>query len=186
MTASSVYREYVPAPWLRHRVACYWTLEAAGPEPRRILPDGSMDLLFDMDSVEASGVVGAMTKPLISTFPHAAISLLGVRFQPGEAFAFLDGIPARRLRDGVVPLREFWKTPANDLSEQLATLADSPSRVKRLDEVLGTRIRERPADARLRRAVSAIAGLTPTELERAVQMSDLSNPPYGPLRMLSP
>jgi hypothetical protein len=156
MAASSLYREYPPSLRLRRRVACYWTLETNGPEARRILPDGSMDLLFDVSGAEVPAVVGTMTKPFIATFPSATVSLFGVRFLPGEAFALLDGVPARRLRDASVPLREFWRVGAKDLGEQLSALADAPSRVRLLDDVLAS-VPARPADARLRHAVGVIA-----------------------------
>jgi AraC-like DNA-binding protein len=265
VVTASLYREYLPAPHLRARIACYWTLQITGPQPQNILPDGSMDLLFDVDCAEAPRVVGTMTRAFVSTFSRATVSLLGVRFRPGEAFALLDGTPARRLRDAFVPLREFWGSGATDLGEELSALPDSISRVRRLDAVLTKRGPARPADPRLRHAVRAIgaasgavrvaglatatglgerhlerlfdervgigpkalarvlrvqgllrrldtgapwasmasdlgwsdqahlardlrdlAGMTPTELARAVQMSDSSNPPHGPLRMLPP
>jgi AraC-like DNA-binding protein len=266
VTTTWVYREHLPAAPLRAHVACYWTLDGAGTEPRRILPDGCMDLLFDVSGAAAPTVVGTMTKPLISSFPHASrIGLLGVRFLPGEAFAFLDGVPAWLLRDALVPLEELWKTQARDLGQQLALLPDTASRVRRLDGALAVRRCARLTDLRVRRAVGAIrdagggvrvaglaksvglgerqlqrlfddqvgvgpkafarvtrvqglvrrlgprtawsalaadlgwsdqahltrdvrdiAGITPSELARALRMSDSFNPPHGPLPMLPP
>ena len=259
---TSLYREYRPAPRLQARVACYWTLEADAPEPRRILPDGSMDLLFDVTGAQVPAVVGTMTKSLVATFPPGKVSLFGVRFLPGEAFALLEGVAARSLRDEFVPLGEFWGARAERAREQVSALADAPARVRLLDDVL-TGAPVRPADARLRRAVRAIgaadgavrvaglarslglgerqlerlfdervgigpkslarigrvqgllrrlgprtqwsslaaemgwsdqahlvrdlrdlAGLTPSELGRAMRMSDSSNPPHGPLPIL--
>lgn len=66
----SDYREHAPCPALRPFVACYWTRTSAPPEPggpaaRRVLPDGAIDLVFDLAadrSEDAFRLVGTMKK----------------------------------------------------------------------------------------------------------------------------
>lgn len=82
------YRErQPPSAALRPYVACVWTRHARPSGTTRVLPDGCIDLLFDL--VEArSKVVGAMTRPLV-VVENGASRWLGVRFRPGGAFPFL-------------------------------------------------------------------------------------------------
>jgi AraC-like DNA-binding protein len=205
-----------------------------------------------------------MSTALISVPPRGAVSLLGVRFRPGEAFAFLRGLPARGLRDALVPLRDAVPAFARDVGDRLASLPGTPARLRALDALL-LRTRDRAPDARVRRAilelergpgvirvaslatslgvgerqlerlfdervgvgpkmlgrvarvqrllerlargeplahaatelgfadqahltrdVRDLAGLTPGELARAIEMSDSFNRPQGPLPMLDP
>lgn len=88
------YREHRPHVALRRHVACYWTLfpthgSVAGAH--RVLPDGCMDLLFRVgaDGNVSPSIIGTMTTAIVA--PAAClVAFVGVRFLPGEAFAFLD------------------------------------------------------------------------------------------------
>ncbi|HEY5146768.1 MAG TPA: helix-turn-helix domain-containing protein [Polyangiaceae bacterium] len=173
------YREYAPAPALRAHVACYWSLEAADSSGHRVLPDGCMDLLFDMSGCGGASLVGAMTTAIV-TPPAARVTLFGVRFLPGEAFAFTE-VPAREVLDVAVPLTEIWGRRAGGLAERVVALTDMAARVRCLDQAL-LAARPRAADARVRRAVQTLlrapapvgvaalaseAGVSERHLERA-------------------
>jgi len=136
----ATYREVLPRPELAASVACFWTLSAepGAGEASRVLPDGSMDLLFDLTGLDAPSVVGAMTEALISG---------GRERRPSKRL----GAPRDRAR------------------------------------------MER--SAHLTRDLRRLAGITPSELARALRattsdpptaMSDSFNPSPGPLPILAP
>jgi AraC-like DNA-binding protein len=83
------YREYSPSPALSEYVACYWTLYTNGKinnEPHRILPDGCIDIIFDLNSHVSfiSGVASETSHLLLS----GTIDMMGVRFLP-KAIPFI-------------------------------------------------------------------------------------------------
>jgi len=163
------YEEHAPCPALRNHVACYWTLDgvlesdrlvstrtpSAPPGGHRVLPDGCMDLLMDLAG--GASLVGTMTTAIVApTTPRTRF--FGVRFRPGEAFAFV-GVPGVDVRDAVLPLRDAWGSLADRLADRVASAPDTAARVAAVDrELLGVLARTRPADARVRRAVMQILG----------------------------
>ncbi len=157
------YREHRPAPGLRAFVACYWSLRGvAGAESsHRVLPDGCVDLLFDLsghghEDAPHARVIGVMSTAIVAE-PVAAegkIDLLGVRFRSGEAAAFLS-VAARDIRDRALGLREVCGHWGRELAERLHEI-DMNSRIALLDEALLGRPRRHAPDRRLRAAIDAI------------------------------
>lgn len=95
--------------------AVLWSVTADG-EPRRVLPDGCMDLLwFDGQLV----VAGPDTQAFLSSSERGT-TIAGVRFAPGTGPGLL-GVPAREVRNARVPLAELW----------------SPARARRLADRIG-------------------------------------------------
>ncbi len=143
---SGGYRELAPPPILAPFVECFWTHRAAadeGPSRVRVLPDGCIDILIDLEAQADPRVVGAMTRAqVIET--SSAIDLLAVRFRPGGAAAIL-GLPAHELTDRTVPLA--------DLAPSLAwhPVVDAPpaQRIERWMTSLAERARERTVDPRV-------------------------------------
>lgn len=83
---------------------CLWRSSPAPADgPKRIVPDGCVDLVVSVDDVF---VAGPDTLPWYSSLA-AASALSGIRFQPGHAPRVL-GIAADELRDQRVPLAELW------------------------------------------------------------------------------
>jgi AraC-like DNA-binding protein len=125
-----VYREHAPSPALADVVQCYWTSRAASPlvaeHVSRVLPDGCMDVIFNLGDPPLAGaspqhalrsyVVGAMRTPL-EVRMSGAVDMLGVRFRPGGAAAFV-APPAGELTDRAVDLRDLWRD-ARELEERL-------------------------------------------------------------------
>src|SRR5512140_643622 len=147
------YREHAPAPELARSVACYWTIEATMTPGHRVLPDGCMDILFDLDAAESPRVIGVMTAAIV-TPAQTRTRLFGVRFLPGEAFAFLD-VSGKEGRDRVLSLEDAWGAAARALRDRVREAKDTAARVRILDEELVAR-RRAPADPRVRAAVHAI------------------------------
>jgi AraC-like DNA-binding protein len=103
------YREHRPAPELARWIDCFWTRLPGLAEPGdtyRVLPDGCADVVFDLSDGLDAFVVGPMTQALvIPAQKHAR--LLGVRFHPGAAGAFLPA-PLSTLVDARVALDAIW------------------------------------------------------------------------------
>lgn len=109
------YAEIQPAVALRPWVECFWTRrEEADGDDTRVLPDGCADLVFDV-SGGGGMAVGTMTRPLFVP-SRVAGELLGVRFRPGRAAAFLR-IPLAEITDARVPLGDVWH---DDISDRVA------------------------------------------------------------------
>lgn len=123
------YREHPPHPALADVAACHWSLRGApagGGPPYRVLPDGCMDVIFDLGggvwadrerSRPAVRVVGTMTRGLPVTLPPE-VDLLGVRFRPGGALPFL-AIPPAEVVDRTVEPPEAGVVGARDTLERL-------------------------------------------------------------------
>ncbi len=111
-----VYQETPPPERLAPFVECFWTLEA---EERLngylILPDGCLDIVSRPQGLD---VIGPMTAPRKFDFLTGA-RLVGVRFRPALAGAFLPGL-APKLVDGATPLEETWGVRARVLMARIA------------------------------------------------------------------
>lgn len=142
-------KEYRPPAALAPYVECFWSRGLAEPDEaygtHRVLPDGCLDIIF---SGRRAVVVGAMTRPLL--IPARGVeTVLGVRFLPGMATAFLQ-VPAAALTDIVAPLDAVWSDgrPVFDL---VGSALGSAAAVERLSGVLLERlgrVHAIPADVR--------------------------------------
>ncbi|WP_410574529.1 helix-turn-helix domain-containing protein [Amycolatopsis sp. cmx-4-61] len=99
-----MYEEAAAPPAVRGVVKCVWRSASEGP--KRIVPDGCVDLVAGDDAVFVAGPDTAAWSSV--TRPGAV--LRGVRFRPGSAAAVL-GVAADELRDRRVPLGELWERP---------------------------------------------------------------------------
>lgn len=103
-----------PTAALRPWVECFWTVRDDGEtREQRVLPDGCADLIFNLSDGSGSAV-GTMTRPIVAA-PEG--DLLGVRFKPGRAAAFLR-IPLAEITDARVPLAELWRDDPHAFSIQ--------------------------------------------------------------------
>jgi AraC-like DNA-binding protein len=172
-----VYREIAPPPNLSEHVECFWTGHSAAPllEPRhtRVLPDGCMDIIFDLSRGRARAyVVGAMRSPLLVE-QTGKVDMIGVRFRSGAATGALS-IPANELTDTSLGLVELWGSAADDISEQLARSAPE-RRVSLFAREVEKRFRPPPKRDAASAAISLIDRLrgkvTVRQLEEATGVS---------------
>ncbi|MFJ9644042.1 helix-turn-helix domain-containing protein [Streptomyces sp. NPDC004244] len=80
-----------------------WTSTAAVAGPRRIIPDGCLDLIWTRGELIVAGPDTAAA--VIETRPGD--TAVGLRFSPGNGPLVL-GVPAHELRDLRVPLGRIW------------------------------------------------------------------------------
>jgi AraC-like DNA-binding protein len=141
-----IYREHAPHPALTTYVACYWSLRgrvAAGEEQdRAVVPDACLDILFNLapstPGSVASRVIGAMTRPL-PVRDAGALDLLGVRFRPGGAAAFVR-LPVVEVTDDTLSLEDAWGAAARALTERLQEAESTSARLAILDAELSARL----------------------------------------------
>ncbi|WP_439381863.1 helix-turn-helix domain-containing protein [Amycolatopsis lexingtonensis] len=125
-----MYEEAAPPARLAGVARCVWRSAPAGP--KRIVPDGCLDLVVGDGEVFIAGPDTAAWSSVTS--PGA--ELHGLRFVPGRASAVL-GVAADELRDSRVPLGELWGREGELLAERLLTGEVTPAAAvaSRLPEV---------------------------------------------------
>jgi len=131
-------REIAPPVELADYVDRFWYRcagEADGPAGlTRVLPDGCLDIVI---GPREAIVVGAMTRPIL--VPSVGRDrLLGVRFRPGLATAFLP-IPAAALTDDRAPLEAVWPDGAR-VADYVGSAPGTEQAVSRLAETLIARM----------------------------------------------
>lgn len=134
------YREYRPCQALERQVACYWTVEydALGDKPlHRVIPDGCVDLIFDLASSAAHK--SAFAAGLMSTFETRELAdscfLFGIRFYADQALPFMRFSPSELL--GLhVWLEELWGRDAGPVIEEIVTAGGMDDRIKRANNLL--------------------------------------------------
>ncbi|WP_275293751.1 helix-turn-helix domain-containing protein [Amycolatopsis sp. La24] len=112
-----MYSESPPPHSLRRLARCRW--ESAEPGPKRIVPDGCVDLVAGAGQVF---VAGPDTTAWTSVFPPGT-RLRGLRFRPGAAAAML-GVGADELRDSRVSLPDLWNRRGAALADEILSGRD--------------------------------------------------------------
>src|SRR2546422_5701041 len=130
--------EYPPPAALAPFVDAFWS-RAAGQStgsvgPQRILPDGCLDIVV---GPRQAIVVGAMTRPIVVP-PADGAGLIGVRFRPGMATAFLR-IPAAALTDDRAPLEAVW-SDGGDVADYIGSALGTDQAIQRLAKTLTARL----------------------------------------------
>ena len=145
--------QVAPPPALAAVVDAFWQHD--GEEQRlRILPDGCMDFIFDLERGTAR-LIGAMTEAALIHVPRGTRSL-GVRFLPGAAAPYLTD-PSSAFTDGGAPLDELSHTRRFRLAERVAEARNHIERRRLLAEfLLDNGARLRAPDPRVRRAATAL------------------------------
>ncbi|RSD14922.1 helix-turn-helix domain-containing protein [Amycolatopsis eburnea] len=107
-----------------------WRSASAGP--KRIVPDGCLDLVVG----DGEAFIAGPDTAAWSSVTRAGAELHGLRFVPGRAGAVL-GVAADELRDSRVPLGELWGREGELLAERLLAGEMTPAEAvaSRLPEV---------------------------------------------------
>jgi len=142
--AVRVFRPRFP---LSQFVDCVWMHDGyAQPHAtERVLPTGTMDLIFalDADGRAASAAAGARSNA-IEIDTSRPFSAIGVHFRPGGGSPFV-GVPGGELQDMVVPLDALWGSRAIGLRDRLWDTARAEDRVGILEQALLDQSRDRLA-----------------------------------------
>jgi AraC-like DNA-binding protein len=108
------YREHAPPPSLAPWLDCIWERRGDGA-PVRVLPDGCIDIVWTEGA--DTQLVGANTSAFVVA-PGPGVRVVGARFRPGGAPAFL-GLAAEGVRDLRVGVEEVWAGDGERLAESL-------------------------------------------------------------------
>jgi len=156
---SGGYREHEPADALKPFVDCFWTRVGRPGLEARVLPDGAVDIIFDLAAPSPSAaafVVGTMTAPVVVK-PSRPCDFVAVRFHPGGAQP-LFGNSMGELSDHRVDLGSIWSSQvASEWTERLMETETASSRVRLIQRLLIGRIPGiPPPEPRVREAVRRI------------------------------
>jgi AraC-like DNA-binding protein len=125
------YTSIPPHPTLARYIDAYWSVNGTGNDPviNRILPDGCMDIIFNLgedDEVMKSGkayLVGTMTRAFDTTV-NPGSRLMGIRFKPAAFAAFYKFSSLHEITDctiecekGLAPELGVLRSPAKGLNE---------------------------------------------------------------------
>jgi len=146
-------------------VVAWWSVTPPGAGPKRILPDGCLDLIWHDGRVF---VAGPDTTAQVGR-PTPGSRLFALRFGSGTGPGVL-GLPASELVDRQVPLDALWPAAAvrriAEADDPLAALTEAAAR--RWDEPDPAMV-ALAASCRTGRPIGAIAercGLSPRQLQR--------------------
>src|SRR5215469_3672961 len=140
--AMSLFRPGFP---LSAFVDCFWIHEGYSQSHvrERVLPTGTMDLIFAADSEGhfASSVAGPRSEflELDTSRPYSAI---GVHFKPGGGFPFF-GVPGGELHNLSVALDAVWGRSATTISDRLWEAGTAHERFRILEDTLRENARDR-------------------------------------------
>jgi AraC-like DNA-binding protein len=165
------YREYRPVPSLVPFVERLWTL--VGPalpgegEVQPVLPDGRPELVVHFGDpflrVSESGtavqqarvlLAGQLTGQLLLR-PSGAVAVLGVRFSPFGAAAFLR-VPQQQLTGLTIGIDEVSRPLARGIARVTGQTGDVQAAVPLIQSALVEHLRPESADPRVQRAAQVI------------------------------
>ncbi len=147
-----IHKLHFPQPPLSQFVENIWLVEAhtADYTREKILPDGAIELIIDLDSepktifesegskqfrtVRKAWVSGERTRYLIIGAARNQ-SMVGIRFRPGGAYPFF-GFPISELSESVTELDLIWGRLVYDIRDQLMSMASPEERLLKLESFL--------------------------------------------------
>jgi AraC-like DNA-binding protein len=114
-------------------------VELEEPILHRVIPDGCVDILFDLcghSYREAASIAGIMTKPIFAEL-RGRINYLAIRFLPGGFLHFFDN-PAHHFTDRIIPLEMISDKGEHDLTEGLIQEGPIGSKIELLESYFGS------------------------------------------------
>jgi AraC-like DNA-binding protein len=138
------YRERASVAALAGDVVCTWSQHVApatDPYVHRVVPDACVDIIWRDEHLE---VAGPDTSAVLAVLTPGA-SVVGLRFRPGHASAFL-GVGASELVDARVDLAALWGAGATRLAERLAEAPDAHAATHALEEAVAARVARHAVD----------------------------------------
>ena len=166
-----VHRYFLPDERLSTHVSWYWATtgdDRRRQEKIRVLPDGCMDIVFDLGGglapqgeAPSAFVTGVSTTPEIIVLPHSP-RILGVHLTPFGASSLL-GVRAQELAGRHTPLTDLLPNLAREAMDRLRGAHRIASAKDILDQLLIDRLqRVDQANALVAHAVRAMRFESPT------------------------
>lgn len=133
------YQEYKPSQNLSMYIDSYWISKASNETATsRILPDGFVDLIFDLNSIQPlndrARVSGMMTVFRDVTHNRDA-EMIGVRIKP-SCFNLISKVPLSEIKNGTGGIKDFVPKFDGGLINQLIEPVKDSIKLKTLEEEL--------------------------------------------------
>lgn len=130
------YNEYAPDERLRDVVCCYWS-SAAEPQQdcqwHRIVPDGCIDIIFDLDAREMKGAFLSQLMMSYDVMPlYEPMAFFGIRMYASQ-LRRLFGYAGAALTGYHVGLESWLGHDATVITEQVITANDLAERMQIVD-----------------------------------------------------
>lgn len=156
------YSEIHPPAPLDRYLECLWLLSgepgSQEAEPQRILPDGSIEVIFQFgDRFEQHNdggrarrqplelIAGQMDAPLLIR-PTGRVEIIGIRFRPAGAFPCFR-IPANELTGSILPLQSVLGTFHRDVKAEVDPSRPLVEKAAAIERLLARRLcRAEPPD----------------------------------------
>ena len=166
------YRKFSAGSLLADYIQCYWTItsnsQIHSPVFNRILPDGCIDIIFNLGDpfyrvshdlsvnyLPQNFVVGAMRQPLVVGLT-GQVEVIGVRFKPGGAYPFFR-FPLNEMTDHLVALDDLRHQIVNEMEFHIAEKATITRKIAYLEYLLARHIQAAPhKDGIIGKAISNI------------------------------
>jgi AraC-like DNA-binding protein len=138
--------QHKPCPPLSDFVELLWLFENPAPShaSERVLPTGTIELVINLADGTSGGFEALVAGPHSRFFvldTSQPTSIVGVHFKPGGAFTFL-ALPVDELRNRHVPLEALWGRRAGELREQLIATEGAQARLRLLERMLSSWLRD--------------------------------------------
>jgi len=162
------YRTYPPSHPLAQYVECFWTLEsqekASTGSPERILPDGCVELIFNLADhfkryhfdgaveIQPRTIIAGQMRHYALIEPTGRVKLFGVRFHPGGAHRLLH-FSLSELTNKIIGFDEVWSRLGKELTEKIETADSVRERINTIEKAFITRLDQRSEDNKLIDAV---------------------------------
>lgn len=147
-----LHKIYSPKPPLSYFVENIWYYNGhhVGYSREKILPDGAIELIIDLDSwpkkifddennterfrtVKKAWISGERTRYIVIGTDNT--HMIGIRFKPGGAFPFF-GFPISELSEWVTELDLIWGGMIYDIRDQLLAIDSPEGKIKTFEAFL--------------------------------------------------
>jgi AraC-like DNA-binding protein len=140
-----MYYEHLPDKRLQHLIETFWVSDTlvSSASVQRILPDGCVDIIFNIDSNSEKRpsanrpphIVGTITSYLDVPFESGRTQMLGIRFRPGGITAFTP-LPVYELTNRTVELSLTETIFEGAFYEQLSDFTTMAERITNIENYL--------------------------------------------------
>jgi AraC-like DNA-binding protein len=162
------YRAIPSSPYLAKYIECFWTLESREKSPvaspERILPDGCVELIFNLSDafkryhpnrmleIQPQTLIAGQMRRYAMIEPTGRVKLFGVRFHPGGAYPFFQ-FPLNELTDQIIGFDSVWNRAGKELADKIQSARSVQERIGIIERTLLARLEQRHSDERLVDAV---------------------------------
>ncbi len=151
------FLHHIPGNPLGSHIQLLWLMEDEHPSHtmERVLPDGCVELIFNLREnlirtydprdpskfeYQSGSIFCGPHSEYMVIDTEAQACVMGVHFQPGGAWPFLNGIPAREAINRSLSLEDIWGFSTGDLRECLVNAPSHRARFRILEKALLERL----------------------------------------------